>query len=196
MIPMGRLSSVVVSAEYVSPDNVEPTSKLIDYELGGVALNDPSGGLQDRIWTCTCDGETGDVYLEAPGIASTKIFTAPNTTEISLAFDQNMRPFFAYVQDGQAKYRWYDTVLGANRISLLGPTDRSPRCCLDDKRPYQTAQGSGDIILAYRRGEGGLYYRQQRDRFEVEYELTTTAPGKNLLRVGMNAIYRLQFLLE
>jgi hypothetical protein len=40
-----------------------------------------------------------------------------------------------------------------------------------------------------------LYYRQQRDRYEVEYLLKTGLNAK-LVRVGMNKGYRLQFMLE
>lgn len=194
MIPMGRLSTVAVPSEFQSPDDVEPENMLIDYELGGVALNNTAQGLKYQTWICRADGKTGDVSLESATMPSTVIFNAPGITEISLAFDQNMRPFFAFVQNGQAKYRWYDTVLGANRITDLGISDRNPRCSLDDKRPWQTAQGDNDIILAYMR-EDSLYYRQQRDRYENEYLLKSGLSAK-LLRVGMNKGYRLQFLLE
>jgi len=194
MIPMGRLSTVPHEAEFYSPDDIDPENSLIDYELGGIGLNDPSQGLKVQTWTCRADAKTGDVTLEASNYIQTVAFNAPGITEVSLTFDQNMRPFFAFVQNGQAKFRWYDTALGANRITDLDPFDYSPRCTLDDKRPWQTALGDNDIILAYMRGDS-LYYRQQRDRYEDEYLLGSGIQGK-LLRVGMNKQYRLQFLLE
>lgn len=193
MIPLGRLSTTPVPADFQHPDSIEPDTSLIDYELGGVALNDPSQGLQVLVWTCTAAPD-GNIYLSTPGQPEILVFTAEGTTEVSLAFDQNMRPFIAYVQNGQAKFRWYDTVLGANRITDLGLTDRNPRCCMDDKRGNQTSLGTNDIILAYMRGDS-LYYRQQRDRYEVEYLLQSGLQAK-LLRIGMNKKYRLQFLLE
>ena len=194
MIPEKRLSASVIPADYYEPDNVDPPSPLVDYELGGIALSDPSAGLKARLWTGYADGKTGNVYLYTQGVFDTLIFSAPGITEFSFTFDQNMRPFIAYVQDGRAKYRWYDTVLGENRITELDPLDYSPRCCLDDKRPWQTAQGANDVILAYMRGDS-LYFRQQRDRYEVEYLLKSGLSAR-LLRVGMNKGYRLQFLLE
>ena len=193
MIPMGRLSTTVVPADFQYPDDKDPPNTLVDYELGGRALNDASEGLRVHDWTCKAD-EAGRVYLSAPGQPEELIFTASGITELSLAFDQNMRPFIAFVQSGQAKFRWYDTVLGENRITNLGAEDHSPRCCMDDKRDFATSLGQNDVILAYVRG-GNLYYRQQRDRYENEYLLYEGVPGR-FLRVGMNKINRVQFLFE
>lgn len=194
MIPEGRLSTTVQYAPYYSPDDLEPPNALTDYEYGGPGLNDATGGLRQKIWTARADGETGEVFVSAPDVAETLVFTAPGITRLSLAFDQNMRPFIAFTQNGQAKFRWYDTVLGANRITDLDPGDRNPCCTMDDKRNNATDLGQNDIILAYTRN-GNLYYRQQRDRFDDEYLLATGLTAR-LLRVGMNSSRRLQFMLE
>jgi hypothetical protein len=194
MIPQDRLSTEPVPAPFKPPDDVDPPNTLTDYELGGVALQDASQGLEVQTWTLRADGDTGQVFIGAALVFETLLFTAPGITELSLAFDQNMRPFVAFVQNGQAKYRWYDTVLGANRITNLDPDDISPRCTLDDKREWQVSQGANDIILAYVRG-GNLYYRQQRDRYETERLLYEGVPGR-FLRVGMNSQRRLQFMFE
>ena len=77
-------------------------------------------------------------------------------------------------------------------ITELSEGDQYLRCCLDDKRQSATAQGNNDIILAYVRA-GKLYYRQQRDRYEVEYLLAEEIPAKVLTRIGMSKNYRLQF---
>ncbi len=194
MIPEERLSTVPYPAPYRAPDDADPPSKLTDYELGGVALQDASQGLEVQTWTLRADPLTGEVFLGATSVPESLLFTAAGITEVSLAFDQNMRPFVAFVQDGRAKYRWFDTVLGANRITELDPADENPRCCMDDKRTSQTSLGTNDIILAYVRA-GNLYYRQQRDRYETERLLYEDVPGR-LLRVGMHRQYRLQFMFE
>lgn len=194
MMPLDRLSTTPVYAPYLFPDATDPPDRLTDYELGGVALSDASLGLQVQRWICRADNDTGVVYLGAETVPETVLFTAEGITELSLAFDQNMRPFVAFTQLGQAKYRWYDTVLGANRITELDPEDRTPKCCMDDKRAWQVSQGANDIILAYLRGDS-LYYRQQRERYEVERLLATGLEGKRLLKVGMNEAMRLQFEL-
>jgi hypothetical protein len=194
MMPLDRLSTEPTPAAYKSPDSIDRPNKLTDYELGGIALQDPSAGLEYQKWTARADKITGDVFLRAEEVPEALLFTAPGVTDLSLAFDQNMRPFIAYVQNGRAKYRWYNTVLGANEIVELDVADRTPKCCMDDKRPWPVGQGDNDIILAYLR-DGALYYRQQRDRFEVERLLKVDA-GTRLIKVGMNVDRRLQFELE
>jgi hypothetical protein len=192
MIPENRLSTTPQYAEFRSPDNIERPSPLIDYELGGRALNDPTEGLEVHIWTCEYNPDTGDVTVSAPGQPHETIFTELGITALSLTFDQNMRPFVGFLQNGQARYFWYDTVLGGTKIDNLPVDAAAPQCSLDDKRDMQTSQGANDIILAYVRGTG-LYYRQQRDRYEIEYLLTATIPGTRLTRMGMNKGLRLQF---
>ncbi len=194
MIPMGRLSTTAMSAAFKSPDSVDPPSGLVDYELGGIGLNDPSQGLQVQVWTARIDPATDDVLVGAGASPEVAVFNAPNVTELSLAFDQNMRPVIAYVQAGQAKLRWYDTVPGTNVITTLASDVQWPKVTLDDKRDTQTTVGANDVILAYVRNNN-LYYRQQRDRFETEYLLKTDVNGR-LLRVGMNELNRLQFMFE
>lgn len=194
MIPEDRLSTEAVYAPYYAPDDTDPPDDLWDMEIGGAALNDPSQGLRVKVWTLRAVGATGDVYVGAFDVFETLLFTAPGIQEVSLAFDQNMRPFVAFVQSGQAKYRWYDTLTGTNVITELDPLDRNPRCCMDDKRDGQTSSGTNDVILAYTR-ENALYYRQQRERYGVERLLKTEVNGR-LMRVGMNTVNRLQFMFE
>jgi hypothetical protein len=167
---------------------------MVDYELGGPGLSDATGGLKQKVWVLRAEGDTGKIYISAPGVAETLLFTAPGVTEVSLAFDQNMRPFVAFVQAGQAKYRWYDTVSESNRISNLDPADVTPRCTMDNKNDSAIELGTNDIILTYVRA-GALYYRQQRDRFDTERQLSPTTPGR-LMRVGMNVGRRLQWMFE
>lgn len=195
MIPMNRLSTEPNPAEFMSPDDLENTDyPLVDYELGGVALSDASNGLQDRVWTVRADPITGGVYLSAPEHVESLFLSLPGITEVSLAFDQNMKPALAYVQDGTAKFRWYNSLTDQYVVETLPTGTITPRVCLDDKRSNQTIQGNNDIILAYVRN-GDLYYRQQRNRYENEYLLKAGVNAK-LIRVGMNMLNRLQFLLE
>lgn len=198
MIPMGRLSTTPVPADFVSPDDLEGAATfefgpISDYEMGGKAISDPSLGNQDRPWTMTAN-EAGEVYFTAAENPLALFVTLPGLTELSAAFDQNMRPVLAYVQNGVARLRWYNTVPGAYVVTDLPAGTISPRVTLDDKRQTQTALGDNDVILAYIRA-GDLYYRQQRDRYEDEYLLATVGSAK-LIRIGMNAVNRLQFLLE
>ena len=148
-----------------------------------------------KIWTCTVVGDSIVVY--ADDIPETVLFNAPGTTEVSLAFDQNMRPFVAFVQAGQAKYYWYDSLIADTVITNLPTGSTSPRATLDDHR--QLELNTSDIIMVYIR-DGNLYFRMQRDRYLVErllypdINLVLIAP--RIRYVAMNRVHRLQILME
>lgn len=193
MLPDSVLSTTVVAGNYLFPDN-SSTTKLVDYELGGVALRDPSQGSQVKVWTANLyiDGsDIGSVYIGAADVPETLQFSGYGITEISLAFDQNMNPFVAFVQSGAARYWWFDPVENAQVFGELPPGTGAPKATLDDKRANE--QSVSDIIMAYVRA-GSLYFRMQRDRYEVEYLLATGVTGQ-VLKVGMTDRNRLQFAL-
>lgn len=186
MLPQNVLSTTVVQAPFLPPKDA-PYVPLIDYELGGVALNDASQGLMVKSWRCQY--LNGDFIADAAAVAPTVIFSAPQVSEFSFTFDQNMQPFITYVQSGIAKYRWFDASVSSFVIVDIPGNPQTPRCTLDDKRSFASA--ISDIILAYMNGTI-LHYRQQRDRFEIEYTLTSNGPGV-LTKIGMNLDFRLQF---
>lgn len=189
MMPQNALSATAVQAPLVEPAN-SITTPLIDVEMGGAGLADVSAGLRDRLWTARY--EAGEVIVSADGVPDTVLFNRPGIVELSLAFDQSMNPFVAFTDAGGSAYWWFDTQLGQQVISAYLPAGSvNLRCTMDDKRVSQLS--NNDIILAYMRG-GSLYYRQQRDRFGVEYLLEPAAGGQ-LVNVGMNVGNRLQFRL-
>src|SRR5690606_8212638 len=191
MLPNGVLSTVPVPAAFRPPhDRVK--ERLIDYELGGRAIQDSSEGLEVKVWTAEADEQTGSIMLSAPGVTPVEVLVVPGVQEISLTFDQNMQPALAYLTADGAFLYWFDTTLPGFTTLALPAGSHSPRITLDDKRATQTA--NSDIILAYMRG-GALYYRQQRDRFLIEYELANGLHGAELDQIGMNTLNRLQFRL-
>lgn len=188
MIPLNQLSTLFINAPFVEKVN-DPDFPLVDYELGGVALNDASKGLKLKTWTLYLD--TDNVMVKAEGVTPTLLFVRPGIRELSLAFDQNMKPFVAFVQHTETWFWWYDTTV-ANTVftQLVGAT--SPRCTLDDKRLI--AQNTSDIILAYIK-TGNLYMRYQRDRYTIEY-LLRSGLDATLVTVGMAQNNRLRFRLR
>lgn len=193
MMPDDVLSTTVVSGNYLFPDN-SSSSKTVDYELGGVALRDPSQGSMVKVWTANLyiDGsDIGSVYIGAADVPETLQFSGFGITEISLAFDQNMNPFIGFVQSGAARFWWFDPTVNEQVFSDLPPGTGAPKATLDDKRPNE--QSVSDIIMAYTRSNN-LYFRMQRDRYEVEYLLKTGVTGQ-VLKVGMNDRNRLQFAI-
>lgn len=188
MMPDNVLSTVPVNAAF-SGARALPVTRLVDYEDGGIAIQDPSKGSQYQRWRGRLLGN--DIILDAPEVEAFTVFSGADITEISFTFDQNMRPAIAYVEAGVAKLWWFDTVAGAQVVSTY-PGAITPRVILDDKRFTQTS--NSDVILGYVR-DGALYYRQQRDRFTIE-RLLDAGPHVGLVKIGFNVQLRLQFLME
>ncbi len=163
---------------------------MVDYEDGGIAIQDPSQGLLVQRWRARLIGE--QVIVDAPSVPEFVLFEGAGITEISMTFDQNMRPCLAYVQGGRAKLWWFDSVPGEQVITELAEDVITPRVALDDKRPTQSA--NSDIILAYVRG-GALYYRQQRERFQTE-RLLDAGPHAGVIKIGLDKGLRLQFFMR
>lgn len=186
MLPDGVLSTTPQPAGFLPPRDAPP-QPLVDYEMGGVAISDPSKGLLVKAWRMRW--VEGDFILDAPATAPTVVYSADDVTELSFTFDQNMKPFITFVDAVSPKYYWYDSAAGGYQLVNLASDVITPKCTLDDKRLNQV--GVSDIILAYIRA-GSLCYRQQRDRFDTEYVLKDNVGGR-LRRIGMNYNWRLQF---
>lgn len=195
MLPPGSPASTAVPGTYIAPDDAD-RALLQDYELGGVALEDTSLGLSNRIWRMFFDPATKDVKLApASGSPVTTLFNAPQLTELTFTFDQAMRPAVAYVEAGVTKLRWYDSVPAAIVTDAYFNVS-SPFLCLDERRPVLLA--GGDMLFFYIR-DRRVYYRQQRDRFEVEYpQMTEDLPvGKSrITNVGVTNELRLQVTVK
>lgn len=194
MLPDGVLSTLSDTSAISVPVR-QPRELLLDYEMGGVGISDPSQGLRVKNWTLklVTDKDTGvqSFVLSASGVSDTVLFTsAGGVTEVALSFDQNMKPAVAYVENGQGKLWWYDATLGAVTTILLPAGATTPRMCLDDHRLNQT--GISDICLFYISG-GNLCARYQRERFTVEHVLRAVGAGTQLISVAMNDRFRLQF---
>ncbi|CAA2393601.1 hypothetical protein [Xanthomonas phage Tabio] len=165
------------------------TIPLVDYEMGGVAINDAAQGLQVQLWKVEVLGT--DVWLSAPSVPAFLYFSRPDISEVALAFDQNMRPFVAFVQNGVAWLYWYDTQVSAMVFSSFTGAI-TPRLTTDEKRAIYSS--NSDVILAYVRANN-LYFRMQRERFQIEH-LLASGVNATLVAIGMNRGNRLQFRLR
>lgn len=194
MLPDNILSTVPYPAPFTYPvKSAMPDDIQQGWEWGGIALNDPSEGLLYQIWHCTLeideDTNIGYVYVEAPSVTKTLLFSDIGITAVDIAFDQNMRPFVAYKQLGQWRFWWWDPTVPAQVHTTL-PNSRDLRCCLDDHRRFAVA--TSDILLCYINDSNELCVRYQRDRYSIEYVLEPGIP-ENLVYVGMNSQWRVQF---
>lgn len=195
-LPDNTLSSRAVPARF-SGARSGATSKTVDYENGGIAIQDPSEGLLYQRWRARLFNAGKDdafVMLDAREVPEFVWLTVPYMTEISFSFDANMQPVVAFVASGQSYLNWYDSSEGEYVTTSLGADITTPRVALDDKR-YLASNGYqlSDVILGYVRG-GNLYYRQQRDRYTIERLLTTNV--KPLIRIGFNRGLRFQYMTE
>lgn len=193
MLPDGVLSTVTHEAAFLPPRN-RRRARLIDYEQGGIALQNTTEGLQYQTWWARADELTGAITLGAEHVAPSVVLTVPGIDDVALAFDLNMNLFLAWTESGgAARFRWYDPLLSDFTIVDLPSGSHSVRASLDDKRPHQNT--AADIILTYLRA-GVLYYRQLRDRFVTEYELRDDLEGYTLGQFGMNEHFRMQWELR
>lgn len=201
MIPTNALSTTLVYGRFLSPDNL-PISDLVDSELGGIGLSDPSQGLMYQVWTASLVGIPGEVgtsvTIEAPNTPTQLLFALDGLIAISLSFDQNMHPFIAYATVSGAGIWWYDATLPGQKFTALPAGSSVPKCSLDDKRPLATLTSSSDILVAYIRDDN-FYYRQERDRYLTERlllpDVSTYLLAPKVGKVGMTNVGRVQFYL-
>lgn len=179
---------------WLSPDAAGRPSLTEDYEEGGIAIQDPTQGLQVQDWYFHLVGNVVSASPD-PYATETNLITVAGITELSGSFDQNMNVTIAYVVAGQAYLYWYETATETQITTTLAADVRSPFVTLDDKRAPATTITSNDTLLFYIRGTS-LYYRQQRDSYSIERELYTSVEADQvILRAGMASGLRLQLEL-
>ena len=188
MLPSMNFTASNLLADWTYPYSNTYTP-LLDKELGGIALNDASQGHQVQVWECGY--ENNDIWVR-PENSPTKtviLSNLPDVTEVSLTFDQLMRPTIAYVQYKVLRLYWYDTLVQQSVISSF-PDAVSAKVRLDDKRPLQIP--TSDILFFYIEGDQ-LLLRLQSDRYTVPYTIATTT-AKFLVEAGMDVNWRIQVL--
>jgi hypothetical protein len=115
-----------------------------------------------------------------------------SVTDVSLAFDSNMQPVIAYLEDGVCKLRWFRLLINGFQTDAFAGCI-TPKCSTDDKR--ETQEGASDVIFSYVRA-GNLYWRTQRDNYEIERLVGTCPPGWGLARTGMTSGFRFRWDLR
>lgn len=193
MMPDNVLSTETIQGRFIPPDDII-TDELTDYEMGGIAIQDPSQGLMVQPWIGFWKPEDSTVYIrpvESP--TNIALFVEPNVIEFSFTFDQNMRWVTATrTADKKVKLRWFDATVAAYVISEFTNIDTF-KLCLDDKREIQTQAGVSDVIFTYIKANS-LYWRVQRDRYMTEYYGINAIPGNvRITNFGMASNWRLQW---
>ena len=162
MLPDNEL---VLTEKGMRPPKSEKRNPKISYELGGVGFSDPSEPFTYE-WKAYVDGKR--IMAQREGLEPQKIKDVEGrVNEVSLTFDQNMRPTLAYVEEGVSKLYWYDTAIQGMRTSIFDVYN--PRVSLDDTRKFNIADS--DIIFGYISKDNKVKYRLQRERFSIEHDL-------------------------
>jgi hypothetical protein len=186
MFPQNRLSTTRILSPIIGARK-KTVGDTIDFEDGGIGLFDASEGLLYQEWRTETDGTS--IKISSPNTSLTTLYTGVDIISISCTFDQNMNPVYSFIEEGQAKLRWYDSSIEDYRTTNLDGS--FPKVFLDEKRPILI--GSSDVILAYTKN-ASLYFRLQRDRYEIDYLLATGIGCYGRLKnLGMGKNNRLQF---
>lgn len=162
----------------------------VAYAEGGEVIADATKGLTGYTWKAYADINSR-VYVGREDSGNpVYIFQGDDITQVDLTFDQNMRPFIAYVDKGRANYYHFSRATSSYaRVPLpIGWT--FPRCELDMRDTKDIP--NSDIILGYIRGDK-LCFGIQRERYLTE-RVVATDPKKSMLwRVGKTVDGRFAF---
>ena len=189
MLPHNAISTQPTYAAYQSPDDIDNQSAQ-SFEYGGIAINDASKGRLYQVWRAYFDAAGAYVAPSVAGTPVTTLVVGTGITYVSVGFDSNMAPALAYVQNGVFYFRWYNTSISSFQTDTHADWT-SAKVSTDDKRKGE--EGISDVIVAYTRA-GTLYWRQERDRYTVEYTVGVSGT-RTLTRLGMNVQERMQFEL-
>ena len=167
-------------------------TELESWESGGVAVQDPSKGLLSDFWHLkVVNGRfmlSKEIDRDNETVPVEVLFDI-NTSEVDFTFDQSMRLCICYLSDGDTYLYYYDTVSGGYTTRKFEGVS-NPRVSLDDKRDFNLI--NSDILFAYIR-DGSLYYRQQRERYDVEHLLGKVPKNGFLRKIGMCTDNRFRF---
>ena len=190
MIPGNFISLTLDPKPFKSPESkpYDPISQLI---RGGTRIGYGSDGrdVKDYLVELFTDGLINITDTTSNQIVYTK--TLVNTKTISATFDNNMNVVLCYQLLDTSNLHYFD--LESNKyITKVVNNTTSCKVCIDDIRLINNA--NSDIIFGYTKDDN-LYYRQQRDKYDIE-RLIDPCQGKRLLRLGQTENNRLQFELQ
>lgn len=153
--------------------------QLIDFEQGGIALNDGSQGTDVQLWSGIY--LDGGFQLSAPTVPPTIVYSTPNVTRFAFSFDQNMQPVLAWQDPSGAHVRFYANT-GHFQIQDLEAGAVNVCMSADSNNPLDV--NIRNVILAYNVGDS-LNARVQVESYAdahvldgaFPYAMTACGPG-------------------
>jgi hypothetical protein len=184
-------------APFKYPDNIALEDYLTDFEMGGVAIQDPSLGLNYQPWKGYWDPVDDTAYIHPLNTTDppTPILTESDVEDFTFTFDQNMRWTAAVRKDDNTvKFYWYDSVIEDYTVSTYSGIT-SVKLAHDDHRDNQVPRGVTDVIITYITSAGTLKWRIQRDRYINEYSKGGISYSKAFMitHFGLSEMNRLQW---
>lgn len=189
MIPLNTFTTTPVVSAFLPPlDGVY--DPLFMQAPGGIALNDGTQGREVQVWTVFYDGANIVLEAEFSGVAG-YVLPVADVLAVSVAFDTNMAVTFGYMKADGGYLYYFDSLTGSYQ-TLHFADITSCRVVVDDTAAFYSAQS--DVIFAYTNLDDKLKWRQQRDRYGIEY-LVGPAGGEKLIRCGPSIDNRFQLQL-
>lgn len=169
------------------------TANSHDIELGPLELNNSQNSLAKSYWLF--EVVEGVVQLSKFNEDNTlgspvALFASGETHKLSGTFDQLGKPLVFYDTGTELRLWWYNPLIEGHTTTVFG-VGKHPFATFDIRR--FTGYQNSDALLFYVR-DGAIYYRVQRDRYDIEYATPVTPYIDELLQADMSVDYRMQLL--
>lgn len=175
-------------AMFLPPYN-EKFNNFSQNVLGGKALNNGFYGRMYQQWNISYDINTEMISVKPKDGDIVWQKGEPGIKSLSLAFDNNMNLVIGWKKEDGCYMYYFDTItMKYITRPFLGAT--ACRVCVDDPRDFYNA--NSDVMFIYTLNNK-LYYRRQRDRYDIEYYVGDTK--RELQRAGPTVSYRVQIEL-
>lgn len=191
MIPTNSLSSVTITSNLIGSKK-KRFNIIEDYESGDIALNTVSNGLMFQEWKMWIENNSNILLKPDNQELPILIYSGADIDYITFTFDKNMNLIYLYRESGVWKFNWFDTSTNNKTITEYSNEYSDFQLIFDDKR--SEVSNSDDVLLFYVKNKN-LYYRQQRDRYTIEYLLKENITGR-LCNVCMGANNRLHMKFD
>lgn len=150
---------------------------------GGSDIGVAADGLDVADWTGRVD--VGSFKITGPG-GEVTVVAVPGAESATFAFDRNMNPAVCWNAADGARLYWFDSAIPGYTTTHYADIT-SAMVVHDDVRDI--AESRSDVVMIYQR-DGGIYARQQRERYLVEHTVLASGAGR-IERCGMGAAGRL-----
>lgn len=156
--------------------------------------------LVGRAITFPIDENAPRVVTELTGVPATRsinitggptyLYTPTPMSAVDCAYDQQNRLWVCYICDAVGYLYWYDSLAQQMVTTNFGPVAQA-FLLTDDVRFEAVSTNTNTVVFVYLR-DSTVYYRDQQDRFTIEYTAVGLPAGHYIEQVGMTTATRLE----